>query len=242
MKMKVIFFLTLLFLLTGCSNKLFMSQNNLKLEYHKKQYGVIQAGDQYWMSENLATTTYRFGKKIPLITDYNMWPEVKTPACGYYQNDTSNLHKYGMLYNWYAVNKGKLCPAGWGVPSYEDWLKLEKYLGGENIAGGKMKAIAGWKGRHVSGDDIGFKALPGGYRLNDDFLEGFEGIWWTRTVADASYFQKINMNDTYQKLLSGSIIYIWGRKISYKSTELISTLNQRENGFSVRCVKIKKRK
>jgi len=242
MKMKVTFFLALLFVLTGCSNKLFMSQNNQKLKYHKKQYGVIQAGDLYWMSENLATTTYRSGKKIPLITDYNIWPEMMKPACGYYKNDTSNFRKYGLLYNWYAVNTGKVCPAGWKVPSHEEWLKLEEFLGGEKIAGGKMKAVTGWKRGHVSGDDIGFKALPGGYRLNDDFLEGFEGIWWTRTEADASYFQKVEMNDAYKDLLSGNIIYIWGRKIYYNSSELVTTLNQRENGFSVRCVRSKKTK
>jgi uncharacterized protein (TIGR02145 family) len=239
--MKANIFLSLLFLLTGCSNRLFMSQNNQKLVYHKKEYGVILAGDQYWMSENLASKTYRLGKKIPLITDYNLWPEMKTPTCGYYQNDTSNLRKYGMLYNWYAVNKGKLCPAGWRVPLHEDWLKLEKYLGGEDIAGGKMKAVTGWKGGHVSGDDIGFKALPGGYRLNDDFLEGREGIWWTNSTADASYFQKVNLDENYRSLVAGKI-YIWGRKIVYNSSELISTLNQRENGFSVRCVKTKKSK
>jgi uncharacterized protein (TIGR02145 family) len=239
--MKAIVFFSLFFLLTGCSNKLFMSQNNQKLKYHKKQYGVIQAGDQYWMSENLATTTYRLGKKIPVIKDYELWPEMKTPACGFFQKDTSKLRKYGMLYNWYAVDKGKLCPTGWRVPSHEDWLKLEKHLGGENIAGGKMKAVAGWKGRHVSGDDIGFKALPGGYRLNDDFLEGTEAIWWTKSIADESYFQKVKLDENYRTLVANKI-YIWGRKIVYNSSELISTLNQRENGFYVRCVKTRKAK
>ena len=231
--MKIILFFVSLLLLSGCSKEF--------VRYHGHKYKAIQAGDQYWMAENLATKSYRSGKKIPFITDYSIWPEMMTPGCGYLNNDTSKLRKYGMLYNWYAVAGGKLCPVKWRVPSHEDWLNLEKYLGGQFRAGGKMKAVSGWKGRHVSGDDIGFKALPGGYRLNDDFLEGTEGIWWTTSVADASYFQDVKQNSTYLSLASHNI-YIWGRKIVSNSSDLISTLNLRENGFSVRCVRMKKLK
>jgi uncharacterized protein (TIGR02145 family) len=228
--MKLVLILVSVFLFTSCSKEF--------VRYHGHQYKAIQAGDQYWMNENLATSSYRFGKKIPLITDYMVWPELTTPGCGYYKNDTSKLRKDGMLYNWYAVEGGKLCPIGWRVPSHEDWNKLETFLGSDRTAGGKMKAVSGWKGRHVSGDDIGFKALPGGYRLNDDFLEGWEAIWWTTSVADASYFQNVKLDET---ILAGNI-YVWGRKISYNSSVLFTTLNLRENGFSVRCVKGKKAK
>jgi uncharacterized protein (TIGR02145 family) len=104
-----------------------------------------------------------------------------------------------------------------------------------------MKAVTGWKGRHVSGDDIGFKALPGGYRLNGDFLEGTEAIWWTSSVADSSYFQNVKLDEPYRELAKSNV-YIWGRKIVGNSSDLISTLNRRENGFSIRCVKIKSAK
>jgi uncharacterized protein (TIGR02145 family) len=231
--MKVFIAFIMLIFLSGCSKEF--------VRYHGHKYKAIQAGEQYWMAENLATRSYRLGKKIPLVNDYNVWPEMTTPECGYLNNDTSKLRKYGMLYNWYAVNGGKICPFGWRVPSHEDWLKLEKQLGGQLPAGGKMKAVSGWKGKHVSGDDIGFKALPGGYRLNNDFLEGFEAIWWTSSVADSSYFQKVKLDEPYRSLAFNHV-YIWGRKIVSNSTELISTLNQRENGFSVRCVKVKSAK
>jgi uncharacterized protein (TIGR02145 family) len=231
--MKYFIFLISLLLLSGCSKEF--------VKYHGHKYKIIQAGDQYWMAENLATSSYRYGKKIPLIKDYNVWPEMTNPGCGYYKNDTSRLRKYGMLYNWYAVDGGKLCPSGWRVPSHEDWLTLETFTGGPSRAGGKMKSVTGWKGKHLSGDDIKFNALPGGYRLNDDFLEGWEGIWWTTSVADASYFQKVDIGESYLKLSAGNI-YIWGRKISYSNPSLITTLNLRENGFSVRCVRGKQAK
>jgi uncharacterized protein (TIGR02145 family) len=238
--MKTIVFLAFIFAISGCT-RIFISDGGQEISYHGKRYKILKAGDQYWMAENLATKTYRYGKKIPLITDYKIWPEMKTPGCGYYKNDSSNLRKYGMLYNWYAVEEGKLCPAGWRVPSHEDWNRLEEILGGQFRSGGKMKALSGWKGKHISGDDIGFNALPGGYRLNDDFLEGFEAIWWSSTIADTRYFQKVNLDETYRSLV-GKNTYIWGRKISFNGSTLFSTLNLRENGFSVRCVKAKKEK
>jgi uncharacterized protein (TIGR02145 family) len=240
MKNEAIVFFILLFLLTGCSGILFSGSGRQEIKYHGKRYKIISAGDQYWMSENLATETYRYGKKIKLITDYSIWPEMKTPGCAFYKNDTSNLRKYGLLYNWYAVDGGRLCPAGWRVASHEDWNILEEHLGGQLYSGLKMKAVTGWKGKHVSGDDIGFKALPGGYRLNDDFVAGFEAIWWTSSLANDSYFQKVKIDEAYRQLASSNT-YVWGRKIQYNKSDLITTLNLRENGFSVRCVKTNRR-
>ena len=234
-----IVFLSFILVLAGCSRSFFSHNTSPDIKYHNKRYIIIQAGEQSWMAENLATSTYRYGKKIPVIKDYNIWPEMKTPGCGYYKNDSSMLRKYGMLYNWYAVDGGKLCPMGWRVATHQDWNKLEEFLGGQFRSGGKMKAVAGWKYRHISGDDIGFKALPGGYRLNDDFLEGAEAIWWSSSVAMNTDFQKGKLSEEYKSLAENKD-YVWGRKIVYNSTYLYSTLNKRENGFSVRCVSGKK--
>jgi len=209
--MQKLFLLVTLILLTGCSKYLLKSNG--------KNYKVIQAGDQYWMAENLATRTYRNGQKIPFIESPDVWKDIETPGCGYYNNDPTMLRKYGMLYNWYAVETGKLCPPGWRVASNDDWVKLETSLGGHLRAGGKMKSVTGWKGKHVSADDINFNALPGGYRLNEDFMEGFAAIWWSSTSVDDQW--------------------VWGRRIDYDSAELLNTFNNRQNGFSVRCVKKK---
>jgi uncharacterized protein (TIGR02145 family) len=193
----------------GCSEHI--------LRYHGRSYRTITAGEQTWMAENLATKTYRSGRKIPLISDYNVWTELTTPGSCYYKNDPAKLKKYGMLYNWYAVDGGNLCPVGWMVPTNNDWNILEKNLGGQLRAGGRMKAVKGWKGSDLNADDIGFNALPGGYRLNEDFLEGFSAIWWSSSPVDSDY--------------------VWGRRIDYKNSELLNTLNNRQNGFSVRCIK-----
>ena len=217
----------LFILLTGCSKEW--------IRYHGIKYNLIRAGEQVWMAENLASASFRTGRKIPVVKDYGIWPELETPACGYYKNDTSMLRKYGMLYNWYVVGGGKLCPFGWHVPSNDDWLKLEEFLGGHLRAAGRMKAVSGWSGKHVSGDDIGFKALPGGYRLNEDFQEGESGKWWSSSVAVEVDFRN-EIIDSYYKDLVSDYEFVWGRSID-SGTELQSTLNRRNNGFSVRCIK-----
>jgi uncharacterized protein (TIGR02145 family) len=212
--MKLLLFAVLVILFSGCTNEL--------LKYHGKNYRVIKVGDSWWMAENLATSRYKNGKPIPLINDTKVWTETYSPACGFYNSDSAMLEKYGMLYNWYAVSTGKLCPRGWRVSSHEDWNALEDIYGGWLYAGGKIKSADGWKGKHVSGDNTGFRALPGGYRLNEDFIEGWAAIWWTSTDVDMNW--------------------VWGRRLGSDNNELMNTFNNRQNGFSVRCVKNRKSK
>ena len=83
------------------------------------EYNWVQIGDQVWMAENLKVTKYNDGIAIPNVTDDTAWGELTTGAgalCDY-DNTPSNSETYGKLYNWHAVNTGKLCPTGWHVPS-----------------------------------------------------------------------------------------------------------------------------
>jgi uncharacterized protein (TIGR02145 family) len=220
--------ISLLLLFTNCSREI--------LKYKGHRYQVIKAGKQYWMAENLASDTYRNGKKIPIIKDYSIWPELNSPACGYYKNDSSMLKRYGMVYNWYAINSGELCPIFWRVPTSEDWDKIEKFLGGEMMAGGRMKAKTGWKHFHISADDIGFKALPGGYRLNDDYDAGNSVVWWSSTVAKSKDFGNDELGKSYKGFIQEQK-WIYGRRIHYSSSSLMKTLNRPNNGFYIRCLK-----
>ena len=226
--MKKLIILVIILLLTGCSKEI--------VKYHGHQYKVIKAGEQQWMAENLQTSKYRGGKKIPIVNDVSIWPDMNSKGCGYFGSDTSKLRKYGMFYNWKAVDEGKLCPFRFRVPTNDDWLKLEKHLGGEMRAGGKMKSVKGWKGKHVSGDDIGFNALPGGYRLNVDSQEGESVVWWSSTIARMNALEDLNTgetgitNDPDKK-------WIWGRRLEKDINMLMNTVNRPNNGFYVRCVK-----
>ena len=94
--------------------------------------------------------------------------------------------KYGKLYNWYAVNDlRELAPEGWIIPSDDDWAHLSHSLGGQPVAGGKMKTTSGWsEGAHGT-NESGFTGLPGGYRIeNGIFLNlGSIGTWWSITES-----------------------------------------------------------
>jgi hypothetical protein len=80
-------------------------------------YQAVKIGNQVWTVENLRTTRYNDGTAIPYVTDNSAWANLTTPGYCYYFNDsTANADKYGVLYNWYTVNTGKLSPAGWHVP------------------------------------------------------------------------------------------------------------------------------
>jgi uncharacterized protein (TIGR02145 family) len=162
-------------------------------------YTSVTIGEQVWMAENLKTTKYSDGTPIPNVTDLTEWPNLTTDAYCWYDNKIANKTPYGGLYNWYAVNTGKLCPSGWHVPSDNEWHRLILFLDPNAnldnpesiIAGGKLKeaGTTHWKSPNTGAtNEIGFTALPGGYHneyyTSEDwsFLEiGEKGMWWSAT-------------------------------------------------------------
>ena len=93
-------------------------------------YNIVKIGNQWWMAENLRTATYNDDTPIPEVPD-SIWSNLTTGAYCWYYNDSLGFKFYGMLYNWYTVNTGKLCPTGWHVPTDAEWTTLTNYLGGE---------------------------------------------------------------------------------------------------------------
>ena len=120
------------------------------LTYKGRSYSTVVMGNgQEWMAENLSVFYFRNGDPIPVIKTEEAWKkarENREPACCYYENNAEYGTTYGLLYNWYAVNDPRgLAPEGWHVPTDAEWLKLTDYLGGDKIAGTKMKSTSGWK-------------------------------------------------------------------------------------------------
>ncbi len=152
-------------------------------------YSTVTIGTQVWMVENLKTTKYNDGAAIPNVTEYT-WGNLQTDAYCWFNNDIANKTPYGALYNWFAAKSSKLCPTGWHVATLEDWTTLVTYLGGIDVAGGKLKeaGTAHWLDQNVGAtNESGFTALPGGYRgsgLGDGtfYLLGYYGWYWTSTV------------------------------------------------------------
>ena len=131
--------------------------------------------DQVWMAKNLDVTTYRNGDVISQVTDPTAWNALTTGAWCYYNNDPANGTIYGKLYNWYAVNDPRgLAPTGWHIPTEGELIALSDCLGGQEVAGGKLKetGTAHWLSPNIATNETGFTALPGG-----GFVKTFNGEW-----------------------------------------------------------------
>ena len=188
-------------------------------------YGTVVIGAQVWMTENLKTSRYNDNSLIPNVTDNSVWLSLSSPAFCLYQNvDPEISRKYGALYNWFAVNTGKLCPDGWHIPSEDEWESLTGYLGGEDYAGGRLKeqGLIHWKSPNTgASNDYGFSALPGGYRTgagSGSFrASGYIGWWWTGKEYDMNWARN--------------------RTIAFDTEEIAKGRGLKTNGYSVRCIK-----
>ena len=146
--------------------------------------------NQVWMQKNLDVSTYRNGDVIPQVTDANQWAGLTTGAWCWYDNDSATYAStYGKLYNWYAVNDARgLAPTGWHVPSKTEWLTLSICLGGDAVAGFKMKEAGAvhWINANTNNNNSsGFTGLPGGARYGGGAFSnlGYLGLFWSSTEA-----------------------------------------------------------
>ena len=138
------------------------------------------------MAENLKVTHYNDGSEIPNITNNGDWGGLSTGAYGDYDNNPTNSETYGRLYNWYTVDDNRgLCPEGWHVPSDAEYTVLTDYLGGESVAGGKMKEAGyeHWNSPNTGAtNESGFTGLPAGYRSYNSgtyYSMGNYGSFWS---------------------------------------------------------------
>ncbi len=187
-------------------------------------YDTIDINNTIWLRKNLRTTHYNDGTPIPGISDTLTWTTLTTGARCWYNNDSAVYADiYGSLYNWHAVNTGKLCPAGWHVPNFPEWEALFNYLGGASVAGGKLKetGTAHWMSPNTGAtNETGFTALPGGYRQysgNAPFSAlGTNGYWWSASDYGSAHAWNPVMNHTDAQIN-------WG-------------FTQKKAGMAVRCV------
>lgn len=189
-----------------------------------KTYKWVKIGKQTWMAENLNTEKFRNGDVIFNARTPEEWENAnknQQPCWCYYDNSSIYGATYGKLYNWYAVIDVRgLAPIGWHIPSDAEWKNLTQFLGGEKIAGKKMKNSTGWGENRNASNVSGFSALPGGRRRPDSPFHsiGEEGHWWSSTEHDQYTAKFTSLHSKYNNFNVGTI---WSK--SY--------------GFSVRCIK-----
>jgi uncharacterized protein (TIGR02145 family) len=160
-----------------------------------KAYKTVKIGTAVWFAENL---------------------NFAAEGSVYYDNKDANGGKYGRLYDWDTALKA--CPAGWRLPTDEEWAALVDYAGGEEAAGKKLKSAAGWNNDGNGTDEFGFSALPGGYGYSGVGFStvGLNGRWWSATPIDDGY--------------------VWSRRISYSNEDVYRNRNNKTSLLSVRCV------
>jgi uncharacterized protein (TIGR02145 family) len=200
-------------------------------------YRSIKIGTQIWMAENLKTTQFNDGTSIPYIgleTNLTFWINLSTPAYYWYNNDPTYKVTYGALYNWYTVNTGKLCPTGWHVPSDAEWTILTDYLGGESVAGDKLRETGTtlWQNNNIgANNESGFTALPGGFRNADGSFDGIGDIgeWWSSTAYGRRWsstgYPRAGLHCAWYRLLGSGVSGVL-------RADAIS-----QGGNSIRCVK-----
>ena len=181
---------------------------------------TIKIGNQIWTNKNLAVTKFRNGDLIPEAKTNEEWVK-NSPAWCYYDNNPENGKKYGLIYNWAAVNDSRgIAPIGWHVSSDSEWTILVNYLGGELVAGAKIKSNFGWLENGNGTNESGFNALPGFARSDKGPFYpnlGKEADWWTSTQYDNRE--------------------AWSRYVSSKNNKVSKYKGYKSNGFYVRCVK-----
>jgi uncharacterized protein (TIGR02145 family) len=189
-------------------------------------YTSVILSSQEWMGENLKVSRYQNGDSITKITDNNVWTSLTEGAYCDYGNDPANSITYGKLYNFYAVDDIRyLCPAGWHVPTHDEWTTLINYLGGETNAGGRMKEAGTihWMSPNTAAtNESGFNALPAG--LRGSFVGTYnylneETDWWSSTEDDET-----NAWETY---------------LIFNNSSATTHYYDKNLGLSVRCIKNK---
>jgi uncharacterized protein (TIGR02145 family) len=242
MKNKIIFLLNFLFLtttifITGCEETEEPTpalETGTVTDVSGNEYKTVKIGNQWWMAENLRVKTFRNGNLIPEKDTDQEWANAIEGWCLY---PTTNLVPPGLLYNYYTVTSSNgLAPAGWHIPTDDDWKQLEKHLGMSEAEANKLS----WRGT-TEGDALkpagpegwseyenvwgsnssGFTALAGSCRLPDGRPGEpglkFTGFWWTaseHSTEDAYY-----------------------RYLDYKNSNIFRSHTFKNYGFSVRCVK-----
>jgi uncharacterized protein (TIGR02145 family) len=190
-------------------------------------YNYVVIGTQTWLTENLKTTSYSNGVSIGTTatptTDISaeLTPKYQWPVDG----NESNVAIYGRFYTWYAVTDARnVCPTGWHVPTDGELETLKTTVGGEPVAGGKLKemGLTHWQTPNTGAtDDYGFTALPSGYRLpTGGFISfGFSFYIWSSEVDP--------LTPTFP----------WGQGAKYNDAVLLRGGYPASDGVAVRCIK-----
>ena len=204
------------------------------LEYQGYDYETVQIGNQCWFAENLRAVSYLNGDPIQHASTDEEWVFLDSGKLTVYGEDQgcgsvvpefnacdpdSSLGYFGCLYNSLVLGDPRgICPSNWHVPSENEWSALGEFLGGDAVGGSALKANYGWQNEGDGDDDVGFSALPGGWRdgVSGNFnAAGSGGNWWSSSIDGSSRSYR-NIKANFDNLFTFS--------------------TSEGHGFSIRCI------
>ncbi|MFC1732419.1 FISUMP domain-containing protein [candidate division KSB1 bacterium] len=187
-------------------------------------YNTIDIGNQCWMKENL---------NVGVMVDSTIKHSDNATIEKYcFRDEAANCNIYGGIYLWeeimkYTDTEGAqgICPNGWHIPTKAECNQLMNFLGGELVAGGKMKenGLAHWiNPNYGASNESGFTALPGGQFIDNYYGGYFDGLgalanFWTSTAKDD--------------------FWSWNMELTTGETKLHVVIKHIYDGVSVRCIR-----
>jgi uncharacterized protein (TIGR02145 family) len=199
--------------------------------------------DNIIKSKSASLEQYAFNNSIVKINGYDECWSITfetelcgAPICG------KNYEGYGYLYNWFAIfgagaqTNGGINPGGivntnqgyvdernqWVVPSNSDWTVLTDYLGGDEVAGGKLKTTCTapfttnnglWDSPNEGAtNEVNWAGIPGGDRnFNGTFGSiGRYGVWWSSTEDGTNSAQARLLDYSYGDVNGGNYVKVKG--------------------------------
>ncbi len=210
------------------------------VDYDGNNYKTVVIGNQVWMAENLHSTHATDGGKVFLPSELTDWAIKDVEKRFILSNDTSYVSIYGFMYNYLAIENGKMAPRRWRIPTKDDWEALFAYVKSKKYAY-EPTADADWVGKALASKTIwfessvvgsvgnnmslnnssGFNALPGGYRssIGEYFGEKERACFWTSTLD----------SETNRPL----VVYLDNDELVFKADTFLSN----EQGCYLRCVR-----
>lgn len=189
-------------------------------ERDQQKYGTVVIGTQCWMSQNL-NVGIKINRNQSMLNN-----GIIEKYC--FNDQADSCDSWGAYYNWdeamqYVITQGTkgICPIGWHLPTNSEWNNLSNYLGGNNVAGGKMKEVgfSHWFSPNTGAtNSSGFNGFGSG---NSFGMLKFNGFWWSSTELNgAEAFFRVATSMWEELESNNSFINFY-----------------KDQHFSVRCVK-----
>jgi uncharacterized protein (TIGR02145 family) len=200
-------------------------------------YQTVVIGDQEWMMESLKVNHYRNGDGIPTGYSNEEWSTTANGAYSIYNNDSNNSEIYGNLYNWHAIiDERNISPEGWHVPTDEELMELELFLG---MSQSEVDGT-GWRGINEGSKLAGNADLwdEGDLKNNEEFgLSNFLAIPSGYRHAVYGTYHDLGLSSAFWSSTNGSGTHAWERDLSYSNSEIYRSIVYKRSGFSIRCIK-----